>query len=61
MSRIEQLKFMLSKLSREDRLGLIEFLDSLPRTPTSIDPEEWERVQGSRIEELFAETIAVQS
>ena len=34
--RIEQLKFVLAKLSREDRLGLMEFLDGLPRTPVAI-------------------------
>ena len=56
--RIEQLKFVLAKLSREDRLGLMEFLDGLPRTPVEVVGEESERIHGSRIEAMYLETIA---
>ena len=47
--RMKQLKVVLAKLSREDRLELIEFLDSLPRTPVEVLEEEWERTHGSRV------------
>ena len=56
--RMNQLKVVLAKLSREDRLGLIDFLESLPRTPVEVVEVEWERVHGSRIETMYLEAIA---